>query len=95
MYSATLILGDTSQTRHLIKQGDPMRVEFSDFPTAGHSFRFEDETMPWLTSKVDSVSYDEDDEAYYVHTQNSTYILEDLEEFDYEDNVVEFTLDDD
>jgi hypothetical protein len=93
MYSATLELAESSLARHMIKEGEPMYVEFSDFPESGRSFRFEDDKMPWVTSIVHSVTYEDDEEMYYVHTENSTYTLEYVEEFDYEDRIVEFELD--
>ena len=96
MYSANLTLVDASATEHTIKEGDPIYVEFSDFPTAGQSFRFEDPEIAWATSEVLAVTYEEDEEFYYVHTQNSTYTLEHLEEFDYEDrHTIEFEFDND
>lgn len=95
MYSATLELAETSAPVHLIKEGEPMYVEFSDFPESGKSFHFEDAKLPWTTSTVHSVTYEEDEEMYYVHTENSTYTLEYIEEFDYEDRTVEFEFDGD
>ena len=96
MYSATLELADSAAPQHLIEEGKPMYVEFSDFPEAGNVFRFEDKHTPWVTSRVHSVTHEEDDDLYYIHTENSTYTLENLEEFDYEDrDDIEFEFDDD